>query len=169
MAFLNPIEVLDKITIRENFTVADLGSGSGGWVIPLAKWLSNGTVYSIDVLGSPLAVLKKKAKDEKLSNIKTIQADVEKGSQLPDGSCDLVLMTNLLFSIKNRKKVLKEGIRVLKEGGHLLIIDWEEHSPMRLEDPVSSIEVGNMAAGLKLKLVKELPAGIYHWGLIFRK
>ncbi len=169
MAFLNPIEVLDKINIREDFIVADFGSGSGGWVIPLAQRAGKGIIYAIDVLGSPLSVLAKKAKDEKLSNIKIIQADVEKGSQLSDNSCDLVLMTNLLFAIENRKKVLKEGIRVLKEGGHLLVIDWEEHAPIRLEDPVSSIEVGNMAAELDLKLVKELPAGIYHWGLIFRK
>ena len=169
MTFLNPIEVLDKINIRENFTVADFGSGSGGWVIPLAQRIDKGIVYAIDVLGAPLSVLKKKAKDEKLSNIRIIQADVERGTQLPDGSCDLVLMTNLLFAVENKEKVLKEGVRVLREGGHLLVIDWEAESPINLENPVSSLSVGSMATDLGLQLVKELPAGIYHWGLIFRK
>ena len=169
MTFLNPIEVLGKINIREDSVVADFGSGSGGWVIPLARKVNKGVIYAIDISGAPLLVLKKKAQDEKFFNIKTIQADIEKGSQLPDGSCDLVLMTNLLFAIKNKKKVLKEGIRILKEGGHLLIVDWEKDAPIQLENPVSSLDVGNMAANLDLKLVKELPAGIYHWGLIFRK
>ena len=169
MAFLNPTEVLDKINIRENFVVADFGSGSGGWVIPLAQRVGKGTIYAIDISDAPLSVLKKKVKDEKLSNVKLIQADVEQGSQLPDDSCDLVLMTNLLFAVENKEKVLKEGVRVLKEGGHLLIVDWEEQAPIQLENPVSSLEIGNMVADLNLQLVKELPAGIYHWGLIFRK
>ena len=169
MTFLNPIEVLGKINIREDLVVADFGSGSGGWVIPLARRANKGIVYAIDILGTPLSILEKKAKDEKLSNIKIIQADVEKGSQLPDGSCDLVLMTNLLHDVKNKEKVLKEGNRVLREGGHLLIVDWEKEAPVQLDNPVSSLDAGNMATSIDLKLVKELPAGIYHWGLIFRK
>ena len=169
MTFLNPIEVLGKINIREDFVVADFGSGSGGWVVPLARRVNKGIVYAIDISGAPLLVLKKKAKDEKLSNIKIIQADIEKGSQLPDGSCDLVLMTNLLHDVKNKEKVLKEGNRVLREGGHLLIVDWEKEAPVQLDNPVSSLDAGNMATSIDLKLVKELPAGIYHWGLIFRK
>ena len=169
MAFLNPIEVLDKINLRDDFIVADFGSGSGGWVIPLAQRIKKGIIYAIDVSGSALSVLRDKVKAEGFSNVRVVQADVEQGSQLPDSSCDLVLMTNLLFAIKDRKKVLRDGFRALKEGGHLLVVDWEEHAPVQLEDPVSSIEMGNMAAELNLKLVKELPAGIYHWGLIFRK
>ena len=169
MSFLNPIEVLDKINIRENFITADFGSGSGGWVIPLAQRTKQGLVYAIDVDGGPLSVLKKKAETEKLSNIRLIQADIENGSQLLDSSCDLVLMTNLLFAVENKEAVLKEGVRVLKDGGHLLIVDWEAEAPIQLESPVSSLEIGGMATELNLQLVKELPAGIYHWGLVFRK
>lgn len=169
MSFLNPIRVLDKINLRKNFTVADFGSGSGGWVLPLARKVKEGLVYAIDVQASPLTVLKKKAKEEELFNIKTIRADVEQGSQLSDGSCDLVLMTNVLFAVKDKKAVVKEGKRVLKEGGHLLIIDWEKESPMQVANPVSSAEITLMADDLDLDLVKELPAGIYHWGLVFRK
>jgi ubiquinone/menaquinone biosynthesis C-methylase UbiE len=169
MAFLNPTEVLDKINVRENFISADFGSGSGGWVIPLAQRTKLGIVYAIDVLGAPLSILKQKAKNEGLRNVKIIQADIEKGSQLSDDSCDLVLMTNLLFAVEDRKKVLKEGVRILKEGGHLLVVDWEAEAPIQVSDPISSIDLGNMAIDLNLQLVKELPAGIYHWGLIFRK
>ena len=169
MSFLNPVEVLDKINIRENFVTADFGSGSGGWVIPLAQRTKLGIVYAIDVLGAPLSILKQKAKDEGLRNIRIIQTDIEKGSQLPSSSCDLVLMTNLLFAVEDRKKVLQEGKRVLKEGGHLLVVDWEAEAPIQVSDPVSSIEAGSIATELNLQLVKELPAGIYHWGLVFRK
>jgi len=169
MAFLNPIRVLDKINLRKDFTVADFGSGSGGWVLPLAKRIKEGTIYAIDIQGSPLSVLEKKAKEEELFNVKTIRADVEQGSQLPDGSCDLVLMTNLLFAVKDRKKVLKEANKILKEGGHLLVVDWEKESPMKVANLISSNEVGLIADKIGLDLVKELPAGIYHWGLVFRK
>ncbi len=169
MAFLNPIQVLDNINLKNNAVVADFGSGSGAWVIPVAKRTKEGTIYAIDVMGSPLAILKKRAEDEKLSNIKTIQTDIEDGSQLPEKSCDLVLITNLLFAVKDKEGVLKEGVRILKEGGHLLVVDWKEDSPMQLESPVLPIQVEKITDQLGLKKVKTLSTGVYHWGLFFRK
>ena len=88
--FLNPNEVLNQLELSANMTAADFGSGSGGWAIPLAKRLEKGRVFAIDILEEPLSALKGKAALGKLSNIQTILADVEKGTKLLDGSCDLV-------------------------------------------------------------------------------
>ncbi|PIR01716.1 MAG: hypothetical protein COV63_03220, partial [Candidatus Nealsonbacteria bacterium CG11_big_fil_rev_8_21_14_0_20_37_68] len=95
----------------------------GGWVLPLAKKLSEGKVYAIDVLPEPISVLEARMKSEKIFNIQTIQSDIEskKGSTLALSSLDLVLMTNLLFQVEDKKRVLGEGKRVLREGGKVLV------------------------------------------------
>ena len=168
--FLNPSEVLKKLELRENMIVADFGCGSGGWAIPLAKILEEGKIYAIDILEEPLSALRARVKIEKLFNIETRKSDVEKGTTLMSDSCDLVLMSNLLFECENKKQVLEEGKRVLKKGGKILVVDWIKDNPLTPEiEWVDFEEIKKIAQDLNLKLEKEFEAGIYHWGLILVK
>jgi ubiquinone/menaquinone biosynthesis C-methylase UbiE len=149
---------------------ADFGCGSGGWVIPLAEKLEDGKVFAIDILDEPLSALRSKTKIEKIFNIETRKADVEKGTYLPNESCDLVLMTNLLFECKDKKKVLEEGKRVLKKGGKILVVDWKKDNPLTPEiEKISIGEVKKIAGEIGLELEKEFEASPYHWGLILVK
>lgn len=153
-------------------SAADFGSGSGSWVIPLAKELQDGLVYAIDILPEPLGVLQGRILQEKIRNIKTIRANVEnaRGSTLQDSSIDLVLMTNLLFQCEDKKKVLEEGKRVLKQGGNILVVDWVKNNPMTKEiEWVSFDEIKKTGEKLDLKLENEFEAGKYHQALIFKK
>jgi ubiquinone/menaquinone biosynthesis C-methylase UbiE len=169
MEFLNPAEILKKIKLEKNMTAADFGSGSGGWVIPLAKILEDGRVYAVDILEEPLSALRSRAKLEKLFNIVAIKANVEKGVRLPNDSCDLVLMTNLLFEAGDGKKaIIEEGKRVLRKGGRLLIVDWKP-GQLGPQEKVSREEIKEATGGTGLKLEKEFDAGSYHYGLILVK
>lgn len=168
--FLNPTEVLNQLDLEKNMVAADFGCGSGGWTIPLAKRLEEGKVYAIDILDEPLSALRSKAKLEKIYNIEIRKADVEKGNLLLSESCDLVLMTNLLFECEDKKKVLEEGKRILKKGGKILVVDWKKDNPLTREiEYISFEEIKEIAKNLNLKLEKEFEAGLYHWGLILVK
>ena len=167
--FLNPKKILEKLNLKKDLIAADFGCGSGGWVIPLAKILEDGKIYAIDILEEPLSALKGKAKLEGISNIELVKNDVEKGVRLLSQSCDLVLMTNLLFECENKKKVLEEGKRVLKKEGKLLIVDWKKESKIGPAEKVSPEEVKKMAKDIGFKLEKEFEAGPHHWALVFSK
>jgi ubiquinone/menaquinone biosynthesis C-methylase UbiE len=168
--FLNPTEILKKLKLKDTMIAADFGSGSGGWVIPLAKILEEGKVFAIDVIEESLSALRAKANLEKLTNIETVLADVERGTNIPDNSCDLVLMTNLLFEVDDKKNVLQEGKNILKAGGRILIVDWEKDNPLTKEiEKVSFEEIKKIARELKLKVEKEFEAGLYHRVLILVK
>lgn len=168
--FLNPNEVLNQLKLSGEMIAADFGSGSGGWAIPLAKRLKFGRVYAIDILEEPLSALKNKTEIERVYNIETINSNIEKGVKLPDLSCDLVLLTNLLFQVEDKKRVLTKAKRVLKKGGKILVVDWSPEAPLGpKEGRISPEEVKKMAKDLNLKLEKEFQAGIYHYGLIFIK
>ncbi len=169
MAFLNPQKILELLGIKENYTAADFGSGSGGWVIPLARLLTRGKIYAVDILEEPLSAMRSKLKLEKLLNVETVKADVEKNSRLLTGSCDLVLMTNLLFEVENKDRVFEEAKRVMKSGGKLLIVDWKRDAPLSPATSVSPEEIRGKAEKAGFTLEKELDAGFYHWGLIFKK
>jgi len=167
--FLNPQEIIKKLNLRQNMTVADFGCGAGGWAIPIAKILEKGKVYAIDVLEEPLSALEGRAQLSGLQNIERVLGDVEKGVKIPDESLDLVLMTNLLFEVENIKRVLSEGKRVLKNGGRILVVDWRKESSVGPDKRVDRKEVEEIATSLGLKIVEEFDAGNYHWGLILEK
>jgi len=167
--FLDPEKVLKQLKIRKNMVAADFGCGSGGWVIPLAKKLEEGKIFAIDILEEPLSALRAKIKLEKLINVEIVRADIEKTSKLFANSCDLVLMTNLLFEAEDAKKILEEGKRVLKKGGMILVVDWKEDSAFGPDKKISAASIKRFAQEIDLKLEKEFEAGTYHWGLLFIK
>jgi ubiquinone/menaquinone biosynthesis C-methylase UbiE len=168
--FLKPDEILGRLGLQKTMTAADFGCGSGGWSIPLAKILNEGRVYSIDVLEGPLFVLNNSAKVAGIFNIQTMNSNVESGTKLIPGSCDLVLMTNLLFQCEYKKAVLNEGKRVLKPGGKILVVDWKKSQNFGpRERSVSLEEVKIIATGLGMKVENEFVASPYHWGLVLAK
>jgi ubiquinone/menaquinone biosynthesis C-methylase UbiE len=171
-SFLKPEEILRQLDLKEDMIAADFGSGSGGWAIPLAKFLKEGKVYAIDILEEPLSALKGKATLSNISNIELVRSDLEneKGSKIEDDSLDLVLMTNLLFETKKKKGMLIEAKRVLKNGGKILIIDWKPEASLGpKEGRVSEKELKKLAKSLDLEIGKEIEAGSYHYGLILSK
>ncbi len=169
--FLDPNQVLNQISLRSDFIAADFGCGSGGWTIPLAQRLEQGKVYAIDIKEESLSALKSRMGLGKVNNIITILADAEKEiPELKNSSCDLVLMTSLLFQSENRKAIFKEARRVLKTGGNALIVDWNLNSPFGPRDgKVLPAEVKKMAAENDFQIKKEFNAGSYHYGLLFGK
>ena len=169
MKFVNPAEILKKIRIKEDIVAADFGSGSGGWVIPLALIAPQGKVYALDILKEPLSSLKAKLKLNKISNVEIIVADVEKETNLINKSCDLVLMTNLLFQATNLEKIFQEAIRVLKNKGRVLVVDWRKESKIGPEKKISAEEIIKKAKKVGLKLKKQFNASDYHYAIIFNK
>jgi len=169
-SFLNPIETLKQLKLQEDMVAADFGCGSGGWALPLAKKLEDGKVYAIDILEEPLSALKAGAKLAKISNIQTILANVEKVKEIFEESCDLVLMTNLLFQCQDIKKVLTEGRRILKKSGRILVVDWKKDATLGPgQAGVSPEEVKEAGLDLNLRIEKEFEASPYHFGLVFTK
>lgn len=165
--FLNPAEVLRKLKLKETMIAADFGCGSGFWVLPLARILEEGRVYGLDILEEPLSALRSRAKAEKIYNVVSMKADVEKGTTLLSGSCDLVLMTNLLFQATNRKGILIEGKRILKPTGKILVVEWKKDVAFGPEQGrVLPEEIKELAKEAGLKAENEFDAGPSHWALV---
>jgi len=166
--FLNPEKILEKLDLNKKMVAADFGCGSGGWAIPLAKKVK--WVFAIDIQEEPLSVLRSKMKMEKIFNIDPLKGNVERKTTLISESCDLVLMTNLLFQVDDIKKVLEEGKRVLKKGGKILIVDWIKDNPLTKEiEWVDFDKIKEIAKELGLILKEEFKAGAFHKALIFEK
>ncbi len=160
---LNPEKVISEIPLKEEMSVADFGCGSGGWVIPLAKRRKDVKIYAIDVLKEALSALKANAEMEKVYNIRTILADVEKGTGIADNFLDLVFMTNILFQVEDKEKLIREARRTLRQGGLTLLVEW------RVEENNSEGIINEKVLNNGFKKIKEINAGESHFAYLYEK
>ena len=84
----------------------------------------------------------------------------------------MAFLINILFQSKHDDYVIGEAVRLLKDGGKLLIIDWGRVAPSfgpAAEDRIKPETLKTIANKLSLKLTDEFEAGKYHFGLLFEK
>ena len=173
--FAHPARNVVGIGITPGMKVADFGSGSGAYVLAIAKTLCNsGHVYAIDVQRDLLQRIKNESHKHGFKNVEVLWGDLERpeGSKIADGALDVVLISNLLFQVTEKNAVLEEALRTLKAQGRLVIIDWADSfrgTGPQPEDVVKKETAVSLAVKTGFKLEKEFPAGAHHYGLIFRK
>lgn len=160
---LNPEKVISEIPLKKEMSIADFGCGSGGWVIPLAKRDKDAKIYAIDVLKEALSALRANAEMERVYNIRTTLADIEKGSGLKDNFLDLVLMTNIFFQVEDKEELMKEAYRTLKKGGMTLLVEW------KTEDNDSESRADRKVLDNGFKKVKKINAGDNYFAYLYEK
>lgn len=171
--FIDPKAVITQLPLMGNEVVVDLGAGSGVYTIELAKILADGggKLYAVDVQQDILTRLAHTAKEEHLSNVAVVHANIEKlgGVHLRDGLADLVVVSNTLFCTEHREGVLAEAARLLRPKGHLLLIDWNgPYKGMGPEESqvVSKAMGAELATGAGFDVQLELEGGEHHWVLL---
>lgn len=175
MEFINPTEVIEKMEINPGMKIADFGCGTGYFTFPLAKKVdTNGVVYALDILKEKVEAIDSQAKLEGFTNIiaKRVNLEMMGGSKLSDESVDWVLLVNMLFQNQNKQLVIEEAKRVLKQEGHILVIEWNpEDVSMGPERQlrISKDEMAKLASQNGLTINGEIEISNFHYGLILSK
>lgn len=173
--FLSPEQIIKRLDIGQGIVAVDFGCGTGHWSIALAKQIGeSGKVYAVDIQKEMLEATKSKAEVLGLQNIEVVRGDIdeEKGSGLSGGIADFVLLSNILFQADKKDGMAREASRILKSGGEVAIIEWDQSDvslgpPKRLRVGVEDAKRIFLEAGFVFK--DDFPAGEHHYGLLFKK
>ncbi|HRZ95741.1 MAG TPA: class I SAM-dependent methyltransferase [Candidatus Moranbacteria bacterium] len=173
--FIAPEVIIESLDFENGMQVANFGCGTGYFAVPIAKKICpDGIVYALDVRREKLEVIESRARIEGITNIMTKKANLEaeKGSGLRNGSVDWVVAVNMLFQNSGKDRILLEAERILGKKGKMLIIEWEEKDlpigPDR-KNKISKKDLIKIAQKNKLKIVKEIEASNFHYGLVLGK
>ena len=101
--------------------ILDVGTGSGQFVSLLLEFgVPHGEIVGIDVSERAVAAARKR-----FEGTPGIAFETMDGSRLayPDGSFDVVCLSNSLHHLEDPAPVLKEMVRVAKPGGAVLIVE----------------------------------------------
>jgi len=172
--FLNPNFLMAQTGLLPGQTVADLGCGSGFYVLPAAQLVgSAGTVYAVDVMEDKLAATISIANQFGNKNVRVVQADLNKPLlDIPEHSCDLVVAGNILHEISSHEALIKNIYRLLKVPGRVAVVEWKT-APMpfgpAMEKRISQQTVETSFMKVGFRKIKELEADSYHYAILFEK
>ena len=121
----NPEEILGVVETKPVFVAADIGSGSGFLALPLSKKVTK--VYAVDVQLEMLKALEQKIRKLGIKNIEMLLAG-QNEIPLESRSVDILLSVNTLHEFDDKRKMISEMARVLKEGGKAVISDWKKEN-----------------------------------------
>lgn len=140
---------------------ADLGCGAGRFCDVLKDMAS--LVYCVDINKDIL----KEVEKIKANNIIILNEDLTYTSISSD-SIDLVIMSNVLHDIADKEAAAREAARVLRAGGHVVVI---EHKPGMLFGPPNFVKLKPDEVRKYFNNLKEVEYIDlnYNYAIIFKK
>lgn len=171
--FIKPENILKELGIKKGMQIADFGCGAGAWTIPAAFLVSNsGKIYALDILPHMLEVTGSKVKKFNLTNVQLIKVDIElpEKIKIKKESCDLVIMSNILFQMKDKESAFKSVKKILKKDGMILVVDWQSEDGLGPDKDLQlkKEDAKKIAENQGFRLAQELDAGHFHYGLLFK-
>ena len=129
LAGLKIEEVVERLALKPGMVVADIGAGSGVFIGPFSKAVgASGKVYAVDIEQGLLDHINERAREERLSNVRTVLGKFEDPS-IPAKDVDMAFIHDVLHHIEKREAYLKALATYIKPGGMLTIIDMDPGDP----------------------------------------
>jgi ubiquinone/menaquinone biosynthesis C-methylase UbiE len=122
--------VIEKLRLKPGDIVADIGSGSGTFSIPMAKAIApNGIIYAVDIDPKMLDYVADRAKKEGVTNLRTVLG-LDDDPKLPVKDVDVAFFHRVLHMIEHRQVYLNNTAKYMKPDGRIVVIDKNpEQSP----------------------------------------
>lgn len=114
---------VDALGKHQPQQILDIATGTGDFALLLAKRIKPQHIVGADISEGMMAVGREKVKEEGLQNVISFQYEDCMQLSFPDGSFDAVTSSYGVRNFQNLDKGLQEMQRVLRPGGHLLIVE----------------------------------------------
>lgn len=114
--------IIASLGLKPGVVVADIGAGPGVLTLPLAKAVTPGKVYAVEIEQGFLDRIKDKATQAGLTNIVPVLGAF-KDPKLPARDADVVLFHDVLHHIEDRAGYLKATAQYVKPGGRIAVVE----------------------------------------------
>jgi ubiquinone/menaquinone biosynthesis C-methylase UbiE len=114
--FLSPKKLIQRLELKENDKVLEVGPGAGYFCIPIARKIKNGKLYLADIQPEMLAYAKKRLRRRNIENVEFHLCN-GKSFDFPDDFFDVIFLVTVLGEVENKGAYIREFARMLKKDG----------------------------------------------------
>lgn len=120
-----PSKVANRLPVKANAEVLEVGPGSGYYSVAMAKRIPKGQLTLLDIQQEMLDISSEKLRG---AGLKNFGVQLANGNSLPfkDNHFDAIFMVTVFGEIEAQDAFLSEAKRILKPGG---VISITEHHP----------------------------------------
>ena len=120
--------MIRALELKPDAIVADIGAGTGYFLVRFAHMLPKGRVYGVDTEPGMVKHLADRAKREGLKNVTAVAAKPG-DPRLPE-TADLIILVDVYHHIEDRERYFRQLQNSLKAGGRIAVIDFRLDSPV---------------------------------------
>jgi ubiquinone/menaquinone biosynthesis C-methylase UbiE len=118
--FLSPKQVIDRLAIKNDMKVLELGCGPGYFSVKVATILTKGFLVIADIQSEMLRIAEKRIAKRGFTNVQIYLCDGNSFA-FKNESFDRIFMVAVLGEVENKNLYMNEFNRLLKKGGILSI------------------------------------------------
>lgn len=117
--------IIAALRLKKGQDVADVGSGTGLFLRPLAEAVGvGGRVYALDIAPTFIEALKQRVKNEKLEQVE-VRLSKERSVELPALSIDAAFVCDTYHHFEYPQHVLFSLYKAIRPLGSLYVVDFE--------------------------------------------
>lgn len=125
--------LIDNLPLKITDHVADIGAGTGYFTLPVARRVSEGRVYAVDIQPEMLRIVSRRVADADIDNVETVLG-TPKDPGLETQSIDLAFIVDAYHEFSHPREMGEALVEALRPGGRLVLIEY------RAEDPTVPIK-----------------------------
>lgn len=170
VASLRVDDVVARLGLKAADVVADLGAGTGPFIVSFAKAVPSGRVYAVEVDAGFFPLIDAKTRAAGVNNAQTVLGAFT-DPKLP-ASVDVAFMHDVMHHIADRAGYFKALAKYVKPGGRIAIVDYEPARSPHQDQPamqVSKEQARSVLADAGFKAVDEITLFDDKWFLVFSR
>jgi ubiquinone/menaquinone biosynthesis C-methylase UbiE len=172
LAGLRVDEVVAAMKLRPGDVVADLGAGSGPFVVPFARAVSpQGRVYAVDIDKGFFPLIASKTTAAGVANVQTVLGEFT-DPKLPSDDVDVAFLHDVLHHIENRPAYLKSLTKYLKPDARIVVIDYHAAQSPHADQPalqVTKEQASAWRAQAGFKPLDDVKLFSEKWFVVYRR
>jgi arsenite methyltransferase len=162
--------VVASLNLRPGDVVADLGAGTGPFVVPFAQAVSPaGKVYAVDIDRGFFAHIEHRAREAGVSNVHTVLGAFT-DPRLPARDVDVAFFHDVLHHVENPAEYLKNLATYVKPTGRIAVIDYHPAQSPHRNDPalqVSREQTDSWLGAVGFRLVEQVELFDDKWFAVY--
>ena len=166
---LPPASTLKRFGLKKGMSVADIGAGSGFFLIPAARIVGqDAAIFGVDASDEMLGLLKRMKLPP---NVELVRTRSGYEFEIDSESVDYVIASSIIHE-NEPVRFLNEIRRIMKPHARLLIIDWRRDSRRAgppMDERLSPEEVKSHCSASRLKVSRSTILNSRYYAVLAEK